>query len=168
MGKPMANGHPMAAVVTRKEIAAAFDERIVYFNTFGGNPVSCAAANAVLDVLEQEDLRQNVLEMSDLLLTGLADLAQKHDLIGDVRGQGLYIGVELVDDRVSKAPATRAARHVVEKMKASGFLLNANGTFSNIIKIKPPLSIPEADIRAFLKAFDAALGAADLQEDTNG
>jgi 4-aminobutyrate aminotransferase-like enzyme len=159
MGKPMANGHPMAAVVTRKEIAAAFDDRIVYFNTFGGNPVSCASANAVLDVLEQEELQQNVQRMSNILTQGLAELQTKYEVVGDVRGLGLYIGVELVEDRDTKAPARALAKSVVERLKASGYLVNSNGAFTNIIKIKPPLLIPEADIRGFLAAFDSALEA---------
>jgi 4-aminobutyrate aminotransferase-like enzyme/Ser/Thr protein kinase RdoA (MazF antagonist) len=158
MGKPIANGHPMAAVVTRREIAAAFDKSIVYFNTFGGNPVSCAAANAVMDVLEGEDLRANVRDKAAMLMEGLSALQRTHAAIGDIRGLGLYIGVELVEDRETKVAAARLATEVVEKLKGAGFLVNSNGAFGNIIKIKPPLLISDRDIRAFLAAFDTALG----------
>lgn len=167
MGKPMANGHPMAAVVTRREIAAAFDDSIVYFNTFGGNPVSCAAANAVLDVLEKEELRANVVAMSRRIMAGLHSIAQDCPLIGDIRGLGLYIGVELVLDPESKSPATKPAKQVVAGMKNRGFLTNINGASGNIVKIKPPLLIPASDIDAFLEAFRETLNQVQAGMETS-
>jgi 4-aminobutyrate aminotransferase-like enzyme len=157
MGKPIANGHPMAAVVTRREIAEAFDNGITYFNTFGGNPVSCAIGLACLDVLEQEELMTNTQAVSKALMTGLAELRAAHELIGDVRGLGLYIGVELVTDRQARLPATQAAKKIVESMKTQGVLVNTNGYDSNVLKIKPPMIIDHADVSHLLEAFESAL-----------
>lgn len=150
MGKPIANGHPMAAVVTRREIAEAFDNGITYFNTFGGNPVSCAIGLACLDVLQQEDLMANTRAMSGLLIAGLYDLQRQYPLIGDIRGLGLYVGVELVDDPLARTPAAQVAKKIVESMKAQGVLVNTNGYDSNVIKIKPPLIIDEQDVAQIL------------------
>ena len=157
MGKPIANGHPMAAVVTSKAIAAAFDGGVTYFNTFGGNPVSCATAIAVLDVLEDECLKDNVVERSNQLLKGLLALQREYQSIGDVRGLGLYIGIELVVDRETLEPATGLAKRVVEQMKAQHVLVNTNGYNNNIIKIKPPLIVDESDINQLLQVFESAL-----------
>ena len=157
MGKPIANGHPMGAVVTNRAIAEAFDQKVVYFNTFGGNPVSCATALGVLDVLEKDQLLKNVNARAHQLLEGLDALQRKHSLIGDIRGRGLYIGVELVVDRATKEPAREEAKRCVEAMKSRGFLLNTNGYFNNVIKIKPPLIINEADIQSLIHNLDLVL-----------
>lgn len=158
MGKPIGNGHPMAAVVTTREIADAYDRSgVTYFNTFGGNPVSCAIGQAVLDVMERENLKSNVCEMSSLLFDGLKVLRDRYPVIADVRGQGLYIGMELVEDRTSLKPASRLAGNVVEEMKSRGILLNTNGYDNNIIKIKPPLIIGEKDVKRLLAEFDGVL-----------
>jgi 4-aminobutyrate aminotransferase-like enzyme len=157
MGKPIANGHPMGAIVTKRAIAEAFDEKVVYFNTFGGNPVSCATAIAVLEVLQRDKLQENVRQQTDTLRQGLAALQDKHGLIGDVRGRGLYVGVELVEDRDSKEPAKKRAKRCIEAMKQRGFLLNTNGYFNNIIKIKPPLIVNDANIQSLLTNLDAVL-----------
>lgn len=155
MGKPMGNGHPMAAVITTREIAEAYDQGgVTYFNTFGGNPVSCATGLAVLDVLQNEELQQNTSRMSALLFDGLEALKKRFSAIADVRGLGLYIGVELVEDRDTLVPATTLAGQVVEEMKSRGVLLNTNGYSNNIIKIKPPLIIGEQDVKRLLQAFD--------------
>ena len=106
LGKPMANGHPVSGVIARAELATEFAAKVMYFNTFGGNPVSCAAANAVLDVLERERLQENARVVGEYALAGLERLRQRHELIGDVRGHGLFFGAELVTDRRSKTPAT--------------------------------------------------------------
>ena len=160
MGKPIANGHPMAAVVTRREIAEAFDNGITYFNTFGGNPVSCASALAVLDVLDQERLRDNVVKVGGALMKGLQALQERHEAIGDVRGLGLYIGIELVADRSARSPAKALAKEAVEIAKTKGVLLNTNGYDANIIKIKPPLMIDERDVDQLVSTLDAAMLAA--------
>ncbi|MEQ8493243.1 MAG: aspartate aminotransferase family protein, partial [Gammaproteobacteria bacterium] len=120
MGKPMGNGHPVAALVARGELIDRFRADVMYFNTFGGNPVSCAVAAAVLDVMERDDLIAHAREVGDYTRGRLVALGERHDLIGDVRGHGLWIGVELVLDRESKEPATELTRRVVNAMKARG------------------------------------------------
>jgi len=157
MGKPIANGHPMAAVVTTPEIAASFNNGVTYFNTFGGNPVSCAAALATLNVLTDEDLCRNVQERSSQLFSGLNDLKNKYNCIADVRGLGLYAGVELVTSSELMTPAPLLAKKVVEQMKSMGILLNTNGYDNNIIKIKPPLIIGSHDIARLLECLGQVL-----------
>jgi 4-aminobutyrate aminotransferase-like enzyme/Ser/Thr protein kinase RdoA (MazF antagonist) len=139
IGKPLGNGHPLAAVVTTPEIAASFNNGMEYFNSFGGNPVSCAVGLAVLDVIEEERLQENALKVGAYLKAGLESLTRKHPLIGNVRGQGLFIGVELVLDRETLAPAPKEAAYVVERMKERGILISTDGPFHNVLKIKPPL-----------------------------
>ena len=157
MGKPMGNGHPVAAVVTRREIADAFDNGITYFNTFGGNPVSCATALAVLDVLEGEELMANTVKIGDRLVGGLKTLQTSFPEIGDVRGLGLYIGVEIVSDPDARIPDATRAKTIVEHMKSHGVLLNTNGYDNNIIKIKPPLIIDERDVDELLTKLEKVM-----------
>jgi len=157
MGKPIGNGHPLAAVVTTPEIAASFDTGMEYFNTFGGNPVSCAIGLAVLDVIETEDLQSHALAMGERMKRGLDELTDRHELIGDVRGQGLFLGVELVSDRESRHPAGHEADETVEHMKTLGFLLSTDGPDHNVIKIKPPLVLTAEDVDATIQAFDESL-----------
>lgn len=161
MGKPMGNGHPLAAVVTTPRIAASFHTGMEYFNTFGGNPVSCAAGLAVLDVMEDESLQERAREVGEGLLSRLRELAGRHPLIGDVRGLGLFIGVELVLDRDELIPATQLAAYVVERMKDLGILLSTDGPFSNVLKIKPPLVFSSADAELLVDTLDRVL-AEDL------
>ena len=146
LGKPIGNGHPMAAVITTKEIAASFDTGMEYFNTFGGNPVSCAVGLAVLDVIEQEGLQRHALEVGARMLEGLRELQTRHSLIGDVRGLGLFIGVELVRDRETLEPADTEAERVIDEMKRRGFLLSTDGPLHNVLKIKPPMVLTEHDV----------------------
>lgn len=159
MGKPMGNGHPVAAVATSLEIMGAFRNAFGYFNTFGGNPVSCAAANAVLEVLESENLQAKAKETGDYTRAGLKKLAAKHSIIGDVRGSGLAIGAELVLDRQSKRPAKAEADRLVNLMRQHGVLLGANGIHYNVLKLRPPMPFgkPEADV--MLAALEACLQA---------
>jgi 4-aminobutyrate aminotransferase-like enzyme/Ser/Thr protein kinase RdoA (MazF antagonist) len=157
MGKPMGNGHPLAAVVTTPEIATSFDTGMEYFNTFGGNPVSCAIGLAVLDVLEEEELQKNALMVGELLMAGLRQLQEKYQLIGDVRGLGLFIGVELVKDRVTLEPAGREAAVVVESMKDHGILISTDGPYHNVLKIKPPLVFTEANAFQLVRTLDLVL-----------
>jgi len=157
MGKPMGNGHPMAAVVTTREIADAFDAGMKYFNTFGGNPVSCAIGAAVLDELEAEGLRRHAAETGRHFKDALEGLAGRHELIGDVRGHGMYLGVELVRDRDSKEPATEEALHVSELMKDEGVLVYPTGSANNVLKIKPPLTFTVADADLFTSVLDDVL-----------
>jgi 4-aminobutyrate aminotransferase-like enzyme/Ser/Thr protein kinase RdoA (MazF antagonist) len=153
MGKPMGNGHPVAAVVTTPEIAASFVTGMEYFNTFGGNPVSAEIGLAVLDVIESERLQAAARERGEQLLAGLR--AIDHPLIGDVRGRGLFIGVELSLD--GKRPATAEAAAVKEAVKARGILISTDGPDDNVLKIKPPLVISQADCDRFLTVLSEAL-----------
>jgi len=145
LGKPIGNGHPIGAVITTREIADSFDNGMEYFNTFGGNPVSCAVGLAVLDVIRDEELQQNAQEVGQYLLDGLRQLQQEHPLIGDVRGLGLFLGIEFVRDRETLEPADAPAAEIVERMKERGVLLSTDGPFHNVIKIKPPLVFSERD-----------------------
>ena len=157
MGKPIGNGHPMAAVVTRKEIAESFANGMEFFATFGGNPVSCAIGMAVLDVIQEQDLQAKAAQVGARMLAGLEKLKDKHEIIGDVRGIGLFIGIELVTDRETLAPATRKASEMVNRLKNRGILLGTDGPYSNVIKIKPPMVITSADADMFVRVFDDAL-----------
>ncbi len=150
MGKPFGNGHPLGAVATTRDVADAFQTGMEYFNTFGGNPVSCAAGLAVLDVLEDERLPENALVSGKLLLDGLRSLQDRHPLLGDVRGRGLFLGFEMVKDRESLAPAASEASALVNRMKEEGVLLSTDGPLRNVIKIKPPLVFSAADADLFL------------------
>jgi 4-aminobutyrate aminotransferase-like enzyme len=160
MGKPMGNGHPISSVVTKRALADDFGEVGGYFNTFGGNPVSCAAALAVLDVIEQENLQENARVMGTRLLRGINSLAERYPVIGDVRGTGLFIAVELVKDRGSLEPATETAAFLVNELKNRGVLAGSIGPDANILKIRPPMVIDAAAIDLFLGTFDQALAAA--------
>ena len=157
MGKPMGNGHPLAAVVTTEKIAASFANGMEYFNTFGGNPVSCAIGMAVLDVIEQENLQRNALEVGNYLLDGLEALKHKYQIIGDVRGKGLYIGVELVRDHETLEPAAKEASHIIERMKYYGILISTDGPLHNVLKIKPPIIFTRSNARRLVNALDNIL-----------
>jgi 4-aminobutyrate aminotransferase-like enzyme len=157
MGKPIGNGHPLGAVVTTREIAAAFANGMEYFNTFGGNPVSCEIGLAVLDVLRDEGLQQRALTVGGRLRAGLSTLMDRHAVVGDVRGLGLFLGIELVRDRASRAPAAAEAAYVVERMKDHGILLSTDGPDHNVIKMKPPLAFSEADADRVVAAYDRVL-----------
>lgn len=130
--------YPSGSAVT-EEIANAFDNGMEYFNTFGGNPVSMATGLAVLKVIQDEELQKNALEVGGFLIEGLTNLMDKHIIIGDVRGHGLFVGVELVKNRVTVDPAVFEIDTIVEKMKNRGFLLSTDGPLHNVLKIKPPI-----------------------------
>jgi 4-aminobutyrate aminotransferase-like enzyme len=157
MGKPIGNGHPLGAVVTTRAVAESFETGMEYFNTFGGNPVSCAAGLAVLDVVADEGLPEHAREVGGRFLAGLRDLATRHPLIGDVRGRGLFLGVELVRDRATREPATDEATEVVERMKDAGVLLSTDGPFANVLKIKPPMVITRDDVDLVVATLDECL-----------
>jgi 4-aminobutyrate aminotransferase-like enzyme len=159
MGKPMGNGHPVAAVATNLDILTHFRKAFRYFNTFGGNPVSCAAANAVLDVLENEQLQENARLVGEHVCDGLKRLALKHSIIGDVRGSGLAIGAELVTDRATKEPAREAAARVINLLRERGVLAGANGISYNVLKIRPPMPFSKADADELMAALDDGLAA---------
>jgi alanine-glyoxylate transaminase/(R)-3-amino-2-methylpropionate-pyruvate transaminase len=159
MAKSIANGLPCAAVVTRREIAEAMARRL-HLNTFGGNPVSMAAGLAVLEVIDEEGLQANARTLGARLKDGLHRLEERHALIGDVRGMGLMLGVELVTDRATKAPARDAATAVLERTKEMGLLIGRGGLWGNVLRIKPPLCITAEDVDFATEALDRALAAA--------
>jgi 4-aminobutyrate aminotransferase-like enzyme len=139
LGKPMGNGHPISAVVARADLVDEFGEWGMYFNTFGGNPVSCAAALAVLDVLEEERLPENAVSTGAYVAERLRQLQGKHSLIGEVRDRGLFFAVELVRDRASKTPATAEAARLVNDMRGQGVLISRIGRHDNVLKMRPPM-----------------------------
>jgi len=157
MGKPMGNGHPVAAVVARGELIDRFRHDVMYFNTFGGNPVSCAVAAAVLDVMEDEGLIEHARVTGDYVRQRLAELAARHEPIGDIRGHGLWIGVELVHDRGSREPATDLTRRVVNAMKERGILMNRIGEFDNVLKMRPPMPFAREHADLVVDALDDVL-----------
>ncbi len=157
LGKPIGNGHPLSAVVTTREIADAFANGMEYFNTFGGNPVSCAVGLTVLDVIEDEGLQENARIVGAHLLTRLRELAGRHELIGDVRGHGLFLGIELVRDLATLEPATEEATAVIEAMRDRGVLLSTEGPFHNVIKIKPPMVWTTAHADILVDTLDEVL-----------
>ena len=169
LGKPMGNGYPVAAVLLRSDIAAAMAERTTYFSTFGGNPVACAAALAVLDVIEEQQLVENARVVGAYLRGLLEELAARREAIGDVRGRGLLIGVELVVDRETREPDGALARSVVNHLREMGVLVGRSGKADSALKIRPPLVF---EARARGSARDAsgrgAGGARGLRRPTRG
>lgn len=159
IGKPLGNGHPLAAVVTTPEIAASFLNGMEYFNTFGGNPVSAAIGQAVLDVVTDRGLTGHAVKMGNFLMDGVRELANDIEFIGDVRGSGLFLGVELVLDRESQTPATAITANLMEFAKSRGVFLSCDGPANNVLKIKPPMVVEEPDIELFLSVFAAGLRA---------
>ncbi|MDY0873880.1 aminotransferase class III-fold pyridoxal phosphate-dependent enzyme [Dongia rigui] len=157
MGKPMGAGHPLAAVATRPEIAAAFAGGMEYFNTFGGNPVSAAIGLAVLDIIRDERLLANARARGMQLMDGLRVLAGRHPAIGHIRGLGLFIGAEFVQDRTTLQPDAAALKTVIEGMKDAGVLLSSEGPHHNVLKVKPPMVISEQECAHFLGLLDRVL-----------
>ena len=156
-GKPMGNGHPVSAVVVRRAVVEDFGRRGDYFNTFGGNPVSCAAALAVLDVIEEEGLQQNALDVGQYIVTRLQQLAEEHECIGDVRGTGLFLALELVSDRENRTPDGGLARFVVNDLREHGVLTGVIGPDRNILKLRPPMVLRRADADLMLERLNDAL-----------
>jgi alanine-glyoxylate transaminase/(R)-3-amino-2-methylpropionate-pyruvate transaminase len=156
MAKGIGNGCPLAAVVTTPEIARSLASRI-HFNTFGGNPVSCAQGRAVLQVIENEGLQANSLQIGAQLVQGFEKLAQKHSIIGQVRGKGLMLGVELVKDRTTKEPAKEECAEVFERCKELGLLIGKGGLWGNTLRIKPPMCLNAADADFMLAVIDEAM-----------
>ena len=139
LGKSIGNGHPLSVVITTKEIADRFNNGMEYFNSYGGNPVSCATGKAVLEIIEEEELQKNAREVGIRLLKMLQELERKHEQIGDVRGKGLFLGVEIMEGSDYSQPSKEIATIIVNKMKDSGILLSTDGPDHNVIKIKPPM-----------------------------
>ena len=157
MAKGIGNGCPLGAVVTTPKIAETLTQRI-HFNTFGGNPVVCAQGKAVLEVIEKEKLQQNALTIGNRILDGLNKLRDKHNLIGDVRGKGLMLGIELVKDRTSKEPAKEECTQVLETSKEMGLLLGKGGLWGQTIRFSPPMCLHDQDADFLLQVLDQAFG----------
>jgi alanine-glyoxylate transaminase/(R)-3-amino-2-methylpropionate-pyruvate transaminase len=155
MAKGIGNGCPLGAVVTTPKIAATLAQR-THFNTFGGNPVACAQGRAVLEIIEREKLQENSLTIGNRLLAGLNQLKEKHKLIGDVRGKGLMLGIELVKDRQSKEPAKEASAQILERCKEMGLLLGKGGLWGQTIRFSPPMCVNEQDADFLLEVLDRA------------
>jgi 4-aminobutyrate aminotransferase-like enzyme len=157
MGKPMGNGFPMGGVALRAPLLDQFAAEVKYFNTFGGNPVAAAAGLAVLDVIDEEGLMQNAREAGRYLMDGLREIANRHVVIGDVRGAGLFIGLELVRDRDSKEPAPELASLLINRLRERDILIGAAGPFGSTLKIRPPLCFRKEHADMFVTACDEEL-----------
>ncbi len=160
MAKGIGNGAPLAAVTTRREIAEVLTRRI-HFNTFGGNPISMAAGLAVLEVIDQDGLQENSRVQGNRFQAGLRELMTRHRLIGDVRGRGLMLGVELVRDRGSREPAKQETLDVMEYCREMGVLIGKGGLDGNVLRIKPPMCLSAADVDFALEVLDMALTRAE-------
>ena len=163
LGKPMANGHPVGGVVTTPDIMAVFRNSFRYFNTFGGNPVSCAAAAAVLDEIEEKGLIAHAASVGAYARRRLADLQEKHEAIGDIRGTGLIFGAEMVLDRATREPATGFTTRVVNAMRQRGVILSSLGRHRNTLKIRPPMPFTRAHADLLFDTLDTVLHETPLQ-----
>ncbi|RPI66664.1 MAG: aminotransferase class III-fold pyridoxal phosphate-dependent enzyme, partial [Geobacteraceae bacterium] len=157
MGKPIGNGHPLAAVVTRPDIADAFNNGMEYFNTFGGNPVSCAVGLAVIDALEQDHLQANALRVGNLMLGRLKSFVGKYDMVADARGAGLFLGLEIVSDLSTLEPAAAQASFISNRMRDHGILLGTDGPYHNVVKIRPPMPFNEPNAEFLLETVENIL-----------
>ncbi len=157
MGKPMGNGFPMGGVAMRAALLDRFTAETKYFNTFGGNPVAAAAGLAVLDTIHDEGLTENAFRVGGHLAAGLREIGNRHLPIGDVRGAGLYIGLELVSDREKKTPAPEIASDLINRLRQRGFLIGAAGPHGNTLKIRPPLCLTKDNADLFIAACDEVL-----------
>jgi 4-aminobutyrate aminotransferase-like enzyme len=157
LGKPIGNGFPLAAVVTTPEIAGSFANGMEFFSTFGGNPVACAAGLAVLDVLGEEKLQQNALAVGRHWIAELKNLQAAYPLVGDARGSGMFLGLDLVSDRTTRAPAALQAAYVVNRLRDCGILAGTDGPHHNVIKLRPPLIFSNSDANLFTSTFEAIL-----------
>lgn len=155
MGKPIGNGHPLAAVVTTPAVAEAFTNGMEYFNTFGGNPVSCAIGRAVLQIVQEENLQAHAQSVGQYLLSGLQALQQQFPIIGDVRGHGLFLGFELVKDE-QLTPAAAQASYLANRMRQGAVLMSTDGPLHNVLKIKPPMCFTQANADFFLESLEKA------------
>jgi len=157
MGKPMGNGHPVSGVVTNPEVLNEFENKARYFNTFGGNPVSCAAANAVLDVIEEESLQSHAAEVGHYFKSQLESLATGYDCIGEVRGSGLFLGLDIVSDRHNRTPDGRQATRIVDGLRKRGVLVGSTGPHGNVIKLRPPMIFDRDHVDIVLQRLDETL-----------
>jgi 4-aminobutyrate aminotransferase-like enzyme len=157
LGKPMGNGHPVAALITRREIAEKFGRETVFFSTFGGNPVSVAAGHAVLDVLRDERVLSRTGVAGTALRAALRDTQSHHAVVGDVRGMGLVTGVEIVSVDGDRVPDAQCADRLKEELRRRGVLVGTTGRLGHILKVRPPLAFTESDVPYFNERFHQAL-----------
>jgi 4-aminobutyrate aminotransferase-like enzyme len=159
LGKPIGNGFPLAAVVTTEGIARSFDNGMEFFSTFGGSTLSCTIGATVLEIVRAGRLQSHAAEVGARLLSGLRGIAARHELVGDVRGAGLFLGVELVRDRATLSPATAEASDVVNHMRDAGVLIGTDGPYHNVLKVRPPMPFDPGDAATLVECLDAALAA---------
>jgi len=152
IGKPLGNGHPLAAVVCTQEVAEAFANGMEYFNTFGGNPVSCAIGTEVIRIVKDEKLRENALSIGNYLKAGLTELSAKYPVIGQVRGQGLFLGIELVDSELNPLP--EKAAYLTNRMREMSVLMSTDGKDNNVLKIKPPMVFSQENAIELLERLE--------------
>lgn len=165
MGKPIGNGHPLGAVVTTAEVAAAFHNGMEYFNTFGGNPVACAIGLEVLRVIDDESLQANARTVGTYWKEQLRALQEQYPIIGDVRGAGLFLGIELVRNSLTLQPAGWEAAYIAERMKAQGILVSTEGPLGNVLKLKPPIIFGQEHVDRFVEVFREVLSDTILRVD---
>ena len=158
LGKPIGNGHPIGAVITTPSIAASFDNGMEFFSTFGGNTVSCAIGLEVLNVVQDEDLQAHAFQVGEQMLARLRSLMNRHEVIGDVRGSGFFIGVELVRNRDTLEPAGGEANGIVNRLRDRGILIGTDGPFHNVLKIRPPMPFSAANAERLIEALEEAIG----------
>lgn len=161
LGKPIGNGYPLAATIARRDLVERFAADSGYFNTFGGNPVAAAAGLAVLDVLARDGLQAQARRVGERLREGLESLADRHTIVGDVRGHGLFLAIDLVSNRESREPATVAARRIVNELARRGMLTNTIGPGDNVLKLRPPMVFSADDADRFLDVFADVLQAGE-------
>ena len=155
LGKPLGNGHPIGAVITTKTIAQSFDNGIEFFSTFGGSNLSCRIGKEVLEIVDEEKLQSNAKIVGDFLLAGFRELKEKFEFIGDVRGMGLFIGIEIIENDGAESPELCA--YIKNKMRENRVLLGSDGPKDNVIKIRPPLTIDLEDAQMLLETFSGVL-----------
>jgi 4-aminobutyrate aminotransferase-like enzyme len=159
LGKPIGNGHPIGAVITTREIADSFDNGMEFFSTFGGSNVSCAIGLKVLEVVRDEQLQAHALNVGEQMLSALREMQSRHALIGDVRGSGLFLGVELVRDRGTLEPATEEADVIVNKLREDGILLGTDGPYHNVLKVRPPMPFDKGNAERLLSGVQSILNS---------
>ncbi len=160
LGKPMGAGHPISAVVAKGKLLDSYRQQEMYFNTFGGNPVSCAVGQAVVEVIDAEGLVENAKKVGAYVLDRFTELQSNHEIVGDVRGSGLFFGIDLVKDRGTKEPAPEAAKFIVNKMRENGVLMSKIGEHDNVLKLRPPLCFSKENADQLVNTLDDLLAAA--------
>jgi 4-aminobutyrate aminotransferase-like enzyme len=160
LGKPMGAGHPISGVIARGELLDNYRRREMYFNTYGGNPVSCAVGLAVLDVIEDECLVDNAATVGNYVLQGFRELQARHEIIGDVRGRGLFFGIDLVSDRETKEPDAGSAKRIVNELRNRGILMSKIGEHDNVLKLRPPLCFSRDNADLLVSTLDDVFGDA--------